>query len=198
MPTNRQPDSPQRPEQLATRDHPPGGRSRPILWQRQIDAIDRGLRSLDTWVTWSVLLAYLALLVLICGQSRRQADPPDTAALGPRMLGITHLYMQVTAWDDGTVDVSPPVPLDSRTARRLARRLEDEEDRNRALRRALDQQRRDAAISPPAAHERQTTSYNYADPGQCIAIATSTGKRCRNKALRGKQYCNVHQHLHPD
>jgi len=133
------------------------------------------------------------------------AEPRES--LYPCPVTTHHVLLTVTVWSDGTVDMSDPLDLDARAARRLADRLEAQEDGERAARRAEAARRRRAELQRRDARARSsqldTETRNATapraqsdppgQPRQCAAIAKSTGQRCRKNAMPGSLYCRWHQ-----
>lgn len=141
-------------------------------------------------------LIVLAALSALAAAVLAYATPPgpNGDATNVRILDVRHLYLQVTVWSDGSIDVPPPVDLDARTARRLANRLEDEEDRRRALRRATMPLPDDPTNHTRTSATDQAAAGDAADPypHRCAAIASSTGRRCKLSRQPGSLYCHIH------
>lgn len=127
----------------------------------------------------------------------------------PHVLSTQWYAYSITAWSDGSLDITQAQPLtparalqlskgiatdDKDNADKLAREikaLRAEVNRLSAVAR-LDAPRPPAAATAVAVPAKIEGTVLVADDGRCHAIASSTGDRCKKVTVGGTGYCGQH------
>ncbi len=106
----------------------------------------------------------------------------------PAIQTVSHAHFTLTTYSDGSIDISPIQILDARSARRLARRLEQAEDMERERKRV-----EIAARATPASKATALSTKESLGSPQCQATASSTKRRCKNRVSDGSPFCVIHR-----
>lgn len=130
----------------------------------------------------------------------------------PHVLSTQWYAYSVTAWSDGSLDITQAQPLTPARALQLSKGIAtDDNDTTDKLTRQIkalrsEVNRLSAAVRPdappststaatiavPTKSEGAAGNVTVADDGRCHAIASSTGDRCKKVSLTGTGYCGQH------